>query len=521
MKQTNQQLEGILNERYQLVHKVGEGGMGELYLARDLKLNGALRALKVLKNIDSTQTLWMDQEAYILTRLQHRNLPSIFDFSTLSELDRPYLVMEWIPGIHLGQLLEMKTLALDYIIYVAQEVLEALAYLHSQQPPIIHRDIKPSNIMLAKDGGVKLIDFGISKQLGISKGKTVQFGTRGYSAPEQLMGQTTDERSDIYSFGALLLRMLGMDPSIWLNNGRLDQARIRKLSAFPKALKEIIVDCLQELPQHRPSHVQELIHRFKQLQLADKRNNRQTQQWTQDQAMKVAGQKIAVLSAHPGAGATFIALSISNIYQDYSTPHAYIEHRQDEGELAQRYRDSEMYRHSAVYMDEAIEAANLGSAKYYMVLERAAGDEELIQRTTELAASLALLQDVIVDYSSHWKEQHIEHIVQHADMVVVVNSPWIIQQSSRYMHRLNQLLQQASKQQVQVVWIHNRDQAFQARSAWLQLSGGLPKLQVPELSRKLILNSMWLEQAFPPYQKLTKEMKKYLMPLMKKYVRLQ
>ena len=512
-------LQGIIGERYQVVHKAGEGGMGELYLVRDLKLNGAMRALKILKWADREQERWIEQEAYILTRLQHRCLPNIYDFTT--HQFRPYLVMEWIAGIHLGQLLDeqSKSLHLSYIYYVANDVLEALSYLHAQQPPIIHRDLKPSNIMLAKDGTIKLIDFGISKQLGSSHGSTALFGTRGYSSPEQLSGKVTDERTDIYSFGALLLRMLGLDPCKWLSGGKVERTLLRRLSAFPKGLKELIVDCLQEQPQHRPTSIDDVLSRMKKLQVLNSHTDRK------DAAANVyyAGKRIAVASTHQGAGASLIALSLCELYEDSALSYALIEHRLDDGELSFRYRESDHNVNDTVLVDEQLECAAVGRGRYFMVnqLDAISFEDERLQRTIELVSTTALQHDVIVDYSSHWSEKAIESIVQHSDLILLVDSPWMMKQSPRSLYRLNQLLQQANRHGVAVHWVHNRDQSFQGRLSWRRLAGELATYRIPELPAKLVLKSLSLERSYPPYRMITKQMKKYLMALIKDYGRLQ
>jgi len=515
----NTSLEGIIGDRYQIVHKAGEGGMGELFLVRDLKLNGAMRALKILKAAGTELDQWIEQEAYILTRLQHRCLPNIYDFTT--HRSRPYLVMDWIAGIHLGELLEeqAKPLSLSYIFYVANEVLEALTYLHSQLPPIIHRDLKPSNIMLAKDGTIKLIDFGISKQLGAASEHTALFGTRGYSSPEQLSGKLTDERTDIYSFGALLLRMLGLDPIKWLSGGRVERSLLRRLSAFPTGLKELIVDCLQEQPHNRPQKIEQIRLKMKQLQALYCHTDRK------EAAANVsyAGKRIAIMSAHGGAGATLIGLSLGELYAESALSYAFIEHRLDEGELSYRFSGDQHHTDTSLLVDEQLECVCIRTGKYFMInqLEEAASEDERLQRTVELTTTLALQHDVIVDYSSHWSERAIDNITQHSDLIVLVNSPWTLKQSPRSLYRLNLLLQQAERKGVIVLWVHNRDQPFHGRASWKKLAGKLTAVSVPELSAKLVLHSLSLEQSYPPYRTITKQLKKCLMPLMKQFVRLQ
>ena len=213
----------IVKERYRIKEIIGQGGMGCVYLADDLRLAGRLCALKAVyyeKNLPEDvikQTReQFKREATVLARLDHPNLPKVSDF--FSDEDRDYLVMDYVPGKDLRTLMiEEKKKGLNLservVLNWASQIADALIYLHDQTPIILHRDIKPSNIKLTPNGIIKLVDFGLVKIL-VSGEKTITVvhghGSAYYTPLEQYGGDTghTDARSDVYSFAATLYHLL-------------------------------------------------------------------------------------------------------------------------------------------------------------------------------------------------------------------------------------------------------------------------------------------------------------------------
>jgi serine/threonine-protein kinase len=219
---------GILRDRYEIIDLVGQGGMGAVYKADDLRLRGRICAVKeILPELISAPGM-EDQahdqfyrEASILARLDHPNLPKVSDF--FNQDGREYLVMDFIPGQDLRQLVEEARrrdtfLAEENVLAWAGQLCDALTYLHTQDPPVLHRDIKPSNIKLTPRGVVKLVDFGLVKLLKPDESRTVTVvqgrGTVAYTPLEQYGGDTghTDVRSDIYSVGATMYHLLTGQP---------------------------------------------------------------------------------------------------------------------------------------------------------------------------------------------------------------------------------------------------------------------------------------------------------------------
>lgn len=214
----------VLHARYRILACIGQGGMGAVYRAEDLRLEGRICALKEIHTDPDLppelQTQAQQQfyrEASILARLDHPNLPKVSDYFT--EGGREYLVMDYVAGPDLRQILEEarrggQMLDEERVLGWAMQLCDALSYLHSQNPPILHRDIKPSNIKETAGGLIKLVDFGLAKLLTPDDSRTITVlqgrGTVAYTPLEQYGGDTghTDPRSDIYALGATLYHLL-------------------------------------------------------------------------------------------------------------------------------------------------------------------------------------------------------------------------------------------------------------------------------------------------------------------------
>jgi len=215
--------EEVLHGRYKIRERIGKGGMGSIYLADDMRLMGRQCALKEIEydhalpeDVREEAREQFLREATVLARLDHPNLPKVSD--TFSIGPRDYLVMDYVPGQDLRTLMlnarhNKKHLPEKEVLAWAEQIANALSFLHSQEPPIVHRDIKPSNVKLMPHGLIKLVDFGLVKILApeevtitIIQGQ----GTALYTPLEQYGGSDvhTDIRSDIYSFGATLYHLL-------------------------------------------------------------------------------------------------------------------------------------------------------------------------------------------------------------------------------------------------------------------------------------------------------------------------
>lgn len=253
----------IIENKYEILKRIGKGGMSEVYLAMDRNLNKQWAVKEIKKKARDRNNEVVIQsaiaEANMMKKLDHPCLPRIVDI-----IDRKnviYVVMDYIEGEPLSKILEQYgAQPQEIVIEWAKELAGVLEYLHMQDPPIIYRDMKPANIMLQPNGNIKLIDFGIAREYKEQNVEdTVSLGTKGYAAPEQFGGKgQTDPRTDIYCLGVTLYHLVtGQNPC----EPPYELYPIRhwkpELSA---GLESIILKCTQMNPQDRYSSCAELLY---------------------------------------------------------------------------------------------------------------------------------------------------------------------------------------------------------------------------------------------------------------------
>jgi serine/threonine protein kinase len=201
----------VLQGRYQIVRPIGKGGMGAVYLAQDLRL-GSQVALKETFFTDETLLKAFEREARLLASLRHTALPKVSDH--FIEGEGQFLVMEYIPGEDLSEMLGKRDspFPAEEVLEWADQLLDALDYLHTRTPPVIHRDIKPQNLKLTDRDQIVLLDFGLAKGSAAGMTRASSYSIFGYTpsyAPlEQMQATGTDARSDLYSLAATLYHLL-------------------------------------------------------------------------------------------------------------------------------------------------------------------------------------------------------------------------------------------------------------------------------------------------------------------------
>jgi tetratricopeptide (TPR) repeat protein/predicted Ser/Thr protein kinase len=256
--------------RYKVVKKLGEGGMGTVFEAEDIRLNQTV-AVKVVRRLelDEESLARFEREGQTLTKLSHPNIVSILD--TGSEDEVHFIVMEYITGQTLKDFIASQPeqcvdtkIALD----ITRQISRALRHAHSQG--ILHRDIKPANIVVSDDNQAKLMDFGVAKSMGLTTltqtGDVV--GTAAYMAPEQALGEALAARSDLYSLGCVLFEMVaGQRPFPGNNAARLIYSHVNHTPSLPvrtavdisPSLEEMIFRLLAKDPNQRYQSADEVI----------------------------------------------------------------------------------------------------------------------------------------------------------------------------------------------------------------------------------------------------------------------
>ena len=265
---------GLEFGHYRIIEKIGSGGMGVVFRAHDEHLDREV-AIKVLTPgtiTDEAARKHLRKEALVLSKLNHPNIATVYDFDTQSGVD--FLVMEYIPGITLKMKLATGALPEKEVLRLGMQLSQGLAAAHEHG--VVHRDLKPGNLRLTSDGRLKILDFGIAK-LGQPLTETAETesslqthsisGTLPYMAPEQLSGEEVDARTDIHGAGFVLYEMAtGQRPFAEVQSGQLIGALMHKPPTPPTMLnpkvsvelERIIGKCVEKDPENRYQSAKEL-----------------------------------------------------------------------------------------------------------------------------------------------------------------------------------------------------------------------------------------------------------------------
>ena len=249
-------------KRYEFVEKLGAGGMGVVYRAKDTRLNRVV-AYKMLMEqfmeVKDVRDRFL-REAQSAAQLNHPNIVTVYDVDVDPERNRLFIAMEFIAGESYFDILQREIrLSVPQVMHFVGGVLKALAHAHGHG--VVHRDIKPSNVMLSSQRTVKIMDFGLAKVLREAKAQESEkaSGTPLYMSPEQILGKAIDFRTDIYAFGGTVYHLLAGEPpfvdgEVLYHHVHTKAKQLREhRSELPKVLDNIVMACLNKDPSNRPS----------------------------------------------------------------------------------------------------------------------------------------------------------------------------------------------------------------------------------------------------------------------------
>ncbi|WP_164861763.1 protein kinase domain-containing protein, partial [Microbacterium sp. CPCC 204701] len=274
-QQTDPLIGRLVDGRYRVRARIARGGMATVYVATDLRLERRV-ALKVMHGHLSDDTVFQSrfiQEARAAARLADPHVVNVFDQGQDGEM--AYLVMEYLPGITLRELLrEQRRLTVPQAISILDAVLSGLAAAH--KAGIVHRDVKPENVLLAEDGRIKIGDFGLARATTANTASGAQLlGTIAYLAPELVTRGTADARSDIYALGIMLYEMLtgeqpykGEQPMQIAFQHATDSVPRPSVKnpGVPEPLDELVLWATERSPDDRPTDAREMLQRLREIE---------------------------------------------------------------------------------------------------------------------------------------------------------------------------------------------------------------------------------------------------------------
>lgn len=483
--------------RYRILAPIGRGGMGRVYLAEDLRLGGRKRALKITASLQEEREAFI-REAEWLARLKHPHLPEIVDYYPPDADGWAVIVMEYVAGETLETIFTRCGYRLPFpkVIKYAEQLCGLLCYLHGREPPVVFRDLKPSNVIIDSHDRAILVDFGIARAYRPdATSDTVRLGTPAFASPEQLKGLQTDHRSDLYSLGALLYFLLSGGRHA---AGRKGSLRKTLQEDVPAPFIVLLERLLAEDPAERPQGAAELAELLRQVPQPHgtvihgpfPRTDRQA-------GVTVA----AILSAYPGAGATFSALGLSRYLSQAGIHHALVEMPGGDAELYSLLDGARRMPRGTVFADPSGSGETAPAWKDRTALYVPAPPDASAPPEEGFYAWLRRLgvPVVLLDVSSKWERPGM--MAQLAESGI--GSFWWVADclpakwSRRRQEAAEQLAGLAVRRGASVGWIANRDHAFAGRKSWLAAFPTAPAAMLPLLPAEQAVEAAWKGAGYP------------------------
>ncbi|WP_020616303.1 serine/threonine protein kinase [Paenibacillus daejeonensis] len=513
----------ILSERYRMLSLLGKGGMGEVYAAEDLRLNGKLCAVKLSRPpLDERETELA--EAKVLMRLSHPNLPVITDYYPPAADGCAILVMDYVEGETLAawRMQHSTHPPLAQLLPIVLQLCDALCYLHEQRPAIIHRDLKPANVMINAGGHVKLIDFGIARSYKTGQLQdTILLGTPGFAAPEQTgMGQS-DGRSDVYGLGALIFYLAA--GSLYPGPASDGADALTQLEV-PPSFRAILAQMLERQPERRFASISQVRQAWRsyaadaaplsveRIGLDGEGDARRASY------RRPGGITIALASLAPGAGATFLTLTLARLLASEGAACAAVEapgtHAEWHGLLhlggrsgpqlqpgilpEQRYacwreRDLMWY---ALRPDTGSDVPPAGGQRFDLMIR---GIREPI---------------TLLDLSNIWSDPERSALAHGADLCLIAVDPWPAKWPSHRLEEVQQLLGSRRSSGRGAMLIANKDLAFAGRREWLAMLPEPPAVLVPQLPIEQWADTLWRGRWATDQRSWERQLRQALQPVL-------
>lgn len=512
----------ILANRYVILSQLGEGGMGAVFLANDLKLSGKMWAIKESRLLGDQAQGFAD-EAAILVKLDHLFLPKIIDFYPPDPNGFSYLVMDYIQGQSLQKLFEArKGLSIEQTIRYAKQLSQVLDYLHQIKPrSIIYRDLKPSNVMIDQQDNIRLIDFGIARNYITERNSdTVQLGTIGFAAPEQYEQQQSDPRTDLYTLGALLFYLLNKGQHYSFQPAQIQLMAQQK--QIPAKLTAIVTKLLKLNPDERYQTAFQVLSELEQIS-EDKAVSNKSYSIPPFIQAQLPRKLIVVGSLYASAGSTFVALALARVLNHYAIPHALIENFRNQPALFTLFFGDRNVPQDYNYAVDKV---------YHETTERTPiwwnGYSELyplppdgFSHAWSKELNYKLLYSigqpiVVLDVSHHWEDPLVIDLCRQADEVVVVTGPSLARLNLPSTFKHIQILIELQNQRKSVQCVANRLAAFSAQNEWLSTLPFRPISTLPEFNYAEVLQAEWSGKLFADLESSLKIFNEKLLPLVNK-----
>ncbi|MBB3110348.1 serine/threonine-protein kinase [Paenibacillus phyllosphaerae] len=518
--------------RYRILGAIGQGGMGDVYAAEDLRLDGRLRAVKVNRP-PSSDGHYKVEEAALLMRLDHPRLPAIVDYCPPDNEGVEIVVMEYIDGYNLRTFMDQsgEGLSLLTVIAIGVQLADVLNYLHGQCPPIIHRDLKPTNVMIDRTGEVRLIDFGIARSYKEGAHRdTSLLGTPGFAAPEQNGQSQSDARTDIYGLGALLFYVLG--------GGRARTANAALPDHVPVDLRGIVYRMLEPRATDRYKDMEEVgralagVHARLSGPIGPSWEGSPAMPRHRQDEREIANinfgrvhpsanlaRQIVVASLSPGAGASFVAITLAILLAERGLHCAAMEHAAVSPEWYALLDSSSLVPYQAnKLLDPRYERYIKEGVQWHMLRpNRHAEDLRDDGRKLNLMIEQLACDVLVIDLSGSWMLPEAEQLLQNADHLVMVADPFPSKWTMKRLAAAEKVQLEREAAGRATHWVLNKDVPFSRRKEWMDMLPRRPVAAIPQLPPDKLVNLLWEGRWITEDRRLRKQVKTAFEALNRKF----